>query len=281
MSPWLRPGFYWGCRLDDETLHQIIGSLAELPAQLPASWAWSVAGVASLLLILSLFARRRRMRVHEVRQSGVIDTREAARHILSADKARTELRDEKPAFKAKRGVVAARLKGIEPGSRILWIDDHPEHNAAEVAALELSGATVLSVRTNATALNILSDNYFDLVISDIGRDEPFGPSGLHLFTQMVRRRSISALPPMIFYSSNDLLDVAKPTDQAEVFSIRALIEDDTSTIEPFMDVDEMMGSFTVPATNRPAVLVDLVAYGLSAAKQSDGSRISEWYKERR
>ena len=221
------------------------------------------------------------MRADEARASGVIDTREAARHILSADKVRTELRDEKPEFKAKRGVVAARLKDVAPGSRILWIDDHPEHNADEVAALELSGAVVLCVRTNATALNILSDNDFDLVISDIGRDEQFGPSGLHLFTQMVRRRSISVLPPMVFYSSTDLHDVAKPTDQAEVFSIRALIEDDTSAIEPFMDVDEMMGSFTVPSTNRPAVLVDLISQGLSAAKRSDGERISEWYKERR
>jgi hypothetical protein len=64
---------------------------------------------------------------------------------------------------------ARRLALALTGTRILWVDDHPENNVWERHALESLGVTFLTVERTETAEASLIAGTFDLVISDIAR----------------------------------------------------------------------------------------------------------------
>ena len=73
---------------------------------------------------------------------------------------------------AKRSVIdrmqthAALLEG----ARVLWVDDHPENNSPLVELLREFGTVVDTPRSNAEALALLSGSRYDVVISDVARD---------------------------------------------------------------------------------------------------------------
>ncbi|MDX6479870.1 MAG: hypothetical protein QOG85_380 [Gaiellaceae bacterium] len=56
-------------------------------------------------------------------------------------------------------------------ARILWVDDHPENNAPLIDLLREFGATVDTPRSNADALALLRGSDYDVVISDVARDD--------------------------------------------------------------------------------------------------------------
>lgn len=56
-------------------------------------------------------------------------------------------------------------------ARILWVDDHPENNDALVELLRRFGATVDLPRSNAEALSLLRNSRYDVIISDVARDD--------------------------------------------------------------------------------------------------------------
>lgn len=72
-------------------------------------------------------------------------------------------------LKAKLRTMMPNLATIY-GSRILWIDNHPNNVTAERRCLRSFGVNITAVRSSEAAQNMLeNDNDFDLLISDIGR----------------------------------------------------------------------------------------------------------------
>lgn len=105
------------------------------------------------------------------------------------------------------------------GTRILWIDDHPENNDLERKGLHALGAEFTNVTSNATARDILQHSTYQVVISDMSRDgdgcgdneirsadqcakcEPF-----RLLEWMVKEKSAT---PFIFYTSQKKTELCK------------------------------------------------------------------------
>lgn len=85
-----------------------------------------------------------------------------------------------------------------PAARILWVDDHPENNRLEIQALERSGVTVEVALSNAEAAEQMRGREYQLVVSDIGRDEPQPQrAGLDLPREVLPDRN--RLPPVLYY----------------------------------------------------------------------------------
>jgi CheY-like chemotaxis protein len=96
---------------------------------------------------------------------------------------------------------ALRLIDVPESKRVLWVDDHPENNAGEAAALAKLQIEVVAVRSTDEALARLADggagrNGFDLVISDWSRDAEGPMAGLRL---MVAMRARGHAQPVIYY----------------------------------------------------------------------------------
>lgn len=95
---------------------------------------------------------------------------------------------------------ARRLIDVPASKRVLWVDDHPENNTAEVAALAKLQIEVAAVRSTDEALARLADagghDGFDLVISDWGRSAEGPLAGLRLVAAMRRRGHAQ---PVVFY----------------------------------------------------------------------------------
>jgi CheY-like chemotaxis protein len=69
------------------------------------------------------------------------------------------------------GLRRAELVGnVLRGARVLWVDDHPEHNAWERELFRSLGVVIVSVESTHSAVDSLKAESFDLVISDIRRD---------------------------------------------------------------------------------------------------------------
>jgi CheY-like chemotaxis protein len=90
---------------------------------------------------------------------------------------------------AKRSVIdrLQRNADLLGRARILWADDHPENNTPVVELLRRFGASVETPRSNAEALALLRASRYDVVISDVARDNE-GPGsdlkGLELAEQV-------------------------------------------------------------------------------------------------
>jgi len=93
---------------------------------------------------------------------------------------------------AKRSVIDRLQRNAEllSRARILWVDDHPEYNAAIVELLRRFRATVETPRTNEHALALMQASRYDVVISDVARDAE-GPGsdlkGIELAEAVFRR----------------------------------------------------------------------------------------------
>src|SRR5207245_7907114 len=74
---------------------------------------------------------------------------------------------------AKRSVID-RLRthaDLLARARILWVDDHPENNTPLTELLRQFGATVDTPRSNSEALALLGASRYDVIISDVARDQ--------------------------------------------------------------------------------------------------------------
>jgi CheY-like chemotaxis protein len=104
----------------------------------------------------------------------------------------------------------ARDQALVNGSRILWIDDLPANNEAEMRVFEEAGARV-DVHTSSNAAREAVERVrYDLVVSDIGRDDP--TDNALRFAELLA--TMRGSPPLIFYTST----VRKPTP-ASAFGI--------------------------------------------------------------
>jgi CheY-like chemotaxis protein len=65
---------------------------------------------------------------------------------------------------------AGRLAPLVKGRRILWVDDNPQNNNLEINILESLGIVVYQASTSDEAFRLLKESKYDLIISDIMRD---------------------------------------------------------------------------------------------------------------
>jgi CheY-like chemotaxis protein len=99
---------------------------------------------------------------------------------------------------AKRSVLdrLQRNADLLRRARILWADDHPENNLPIVELLRRYGAGVDTPRSNGEALSLLTANRYDVVISDVARDDE-GPRsdlmGVELAEQVFKRWGLRVL----------------------------------------------------------------------------------------
>jgi CheY-like chemotaxis protein len=100
--------------------------------------------------------------------------------------------------------LAAFRDAPEPaGDRtLLWVDDHPENNAYEVAALQRKGVRVTQCASTAEAGQALSAHgEFSAIVSDMGRveDGAFHPDAGVELIDLVRAQG--AQSPVLIYTS--------------------------------------------------------------------------------
>ena len=79
---------------------------------------------------------------------------------------------------------------------ILWVDDHPSNNSAEIAALKKRRIAVHLTESTDDALKLLAMNSYRLVISDLGRGED-RLAGLRMI-QAMKKRGITV--PVLVYT---------------------------------------------------------------------------------
>ena len=99
-------------------------------------------------------------------------------------------------FELSSALRRARLVAdIAAGANILWIDDQPENNAWERSLLKAFRIHVTTVETTRSAVAALSQEKFDVVVSDISRDHGID-EGL---TAMPRIKDAAGGTPIVFY----------------------------------------------------------------------------------
>lgn len=84
---------------------------------------------------------------------------------------------------------------------LLWVDDYPENNESERGKLEESGFLITLSLSTSDALERLSQETFDVIISDMGRGTE-RRAGLHLL-EAIRR--LGNTTPLIIYASHKAL----------------------------------------------------------------------------
>ncbi len=86
-------------------------------------------------------------------------------------------------------------------TRILWVDDRPENNVYERKAFESQGFTFSLALSTDQALEMLNDNKFAAIISDMGRKE--GPQEGYVLLERIRN-SGDKTPFFIYAGSNSI-----------------------------------------------------------------------------
>ncbi len=88
---------------------------------------------------------------------------------------------------------ARLVESVVRGARVLWVDDYPENNRNECSLLRALGVEVEQVRSTQEAIDKLSQNRYDLLLSDIAR-HGVADAGLRMLKQLVQ-----GAPPLVFY----------------------------------------------------------------------------------
>lgn len=97
----------------------------------------------------------------------------------------------------RRRDVQTLVGDIPEGKRVLWVDDRPANNRAEIQALRALSFDVDLATTNAEAIAYATTNHYDVVLSDIGRALPEEPTaGLDLPAEL---QAVGVDAPLAFY----------------------------------------------------------------------------------
>jgi CheY-like chemotaxis protein len=115
----------------------------------------------------------------------------------------------------KAAIARAESAGrVYQGARILWADDHPENNLWERRALTALGADVTVVLSNEEARDRICRGDFDVLISDLQRDNDEKPR------EVAEVVSGGSNPPVVIYYSG------KPPDSPTPEAFRATTRPD-------------------------------------------------------
>lgn len=113
------------------------------------------------------------------------------------------------ASQRERMAVLRRLNACAPllrGTRVLWVDDQPKNNEAELKLLKSLDVEVQQVGTSSDAIAFLDIRHYLLVITDFNR-EGSPTTGIDFAKQVAAR---SAAPPVIGYVGTSQADRARP-----------------------------------------------------------------------
>lgn len=99
--------------------------------------------------------------------------------------------------------VRRALRDLPTSGRLLWVDDHPEHNAAEMDLLRRRGISVDVASSNEGGAQLAQWRRYDVVVSDIGRDndDVDRTAGLKL-PEALDEALGNNRPTVVFYSSS-------------------------------------------------------------------------------
>ena len=88
------------------------------------------------------------------------------------------------------------------GRSILWVDDNPLNNVYEESIFKQLGATIKHATSTGQALHYLVPDTYDLIISDVHRDENgrSNPTAGYELLDDIRRQRIQV--PFVFYISS-------------------------------------------------------------------------------
>lgn len=108
-----------------------------------------------------------------------------------------------------RGTVPSSISSkTEWRNHILWVDDNPENNTYERQAFQAIGLHFTLALTTNEALDLLSNNQYGIIISDMGRKE--GPREGYVLLDQLRKQNNNT--PLFFYASSN-----KPEHKQETF----------------------------------------------------------------
>jgi CheY-like chemotaxis protein len=120
---------------------------------------------------------------------------------------------------------------------VLWVDDHPEHNEAETAALAKLQIEVQTAQSTAEGIRKLEENpHFNLVISDWGRAWEW-EAGLRLLSRV---RELRPSLPVIFYHGET--GAARRAERAERLRAAGAFGEAVYAAELFTLVMQALGS---------------------------------------
>nr|WP_250810838.1 response regulator [Neorhizobium tomejilense] len=130
---------------------------------------------------------------------------EATAALVAATVARTDAsttpemvaREAKAATEAVSAVTARAFRRAKK-AKVLWVDDRPNNNIRERQALEALGVEFILSLSTEDALEKMSHQGFDMVISDMGRP-PDPNAGYTLLDQM---RASKNNTPLVFYAGS-------------------------------------------------------------------------------
>ena len=159
-----------------------------------ASLLWVVIGIAVVILFAKvLIARSGQLKTFGVGPTGLTMEFVEAK-VDQAINATDQSTGTLVGQAAKRSVVdrLQRNADLLADARILWVDDHPENNTPIIELLRRFGAVVETPRSNSEALGLLAGARYDVVISDVSRDDE-GPNsemmGVELAAEVFARWS--------------------------------------------------------------------------------------------
>jgi CheY-like chemotaxis protein len=111
--------------------------------------------------------------------------------------------------------VRTALSTVPLTGRVLWVDDHPENNVAEMDLLRRRGVLIDVAATNAGAIQLAQWRSYNLVISDIGRNnnEP-AKAGLELPGEL--DKALEGNRPFVIFYTSSSQDTGIPRTTATV-----------------------------------------------------------------
>lgn len=139
-----------------------------------ASLLWVAVAVAVVWVLWPIVtAQQNRLAKMSVSASGV-SVEFAEVKIAEAQARSGTAPDQDSSGQAARRTVATRLErnaDLLARARILWVDDHPENNIPITDLLRRYGAVVDTARSNPEAEALLRTSRYDVVLSDVARDQ--------------------------------------------------------------------------------------------------------------
>jgi CheY-like chemotaxis protein len=90
---------------------------------------------------------------------------------------------------------ARMVSQVIAGAKVLWIDDHPENNAWGRALLKAFQADVTTVESTRSAVALLHQEHFDVLLSDIDRE---GQSD-HGIQALAALHEADPIVPVVFF----------------------------------------------------------------------------------
>jgi CheY-like chemotaxis protein len=170
----------------------------------------------------------------------------------------TDLQTQMAAQLAERSparAAGAEVRPFEGRPTVLWVDDHPEGNALELAKLRDDGVEVLQARSTSEAMDVLTlRRGVQVVITDLGRSEggEYRPhAGMALMRQL--REAGFELPVLVYTSPRGVARDREDALAAGAVRVTA------SPTELFAALRELLrpaeaaaaGQGTLPGNHRP------------------------------